>query len=365
MAVESDENPSDTSSADAECTIVDDHKKTNSNGSSMWPSADILAWKEEVVRTHFTEKETIDEKFSRLLEGDQELAVVALDTEGLQEVEQKFSSTAGSEEMTEDLRSGGAQMSRTKETTDPLPGLLTSRTKAKKEDLTKTGEDVGDNVRSTLPLVKKWLRPGAHFLRLEGWQSSDTVSRKIKKGRNVSSIILACGLARWEMLSNKCNNEGNAMWRRIWDKLDKLATDSQVTWKGHSSIGHTVRMDFVFSDEEVSRKFLSLSNEMRKRVSREEDVKWQSFSHTESELGWGEEPVLREQDVVDMTQDHVQGNNFFRCFCCEKRILNSKTNFQSLRELSSNARRGRICYLPIQQHLGSQSYVVSKGNLHS
>ena len=365
MAVKSDENPSDTSSADAECTIVDDHKKTNSNGSSMWPSADILAWKEEVVRTHFTEKETIDEKFSRLLEGDQELAVVALDTEGLQEVEQKFSSTAGSEEMTEDLRSGGAQMSRTKESTDPLPGLLTSRTKAKKEDLTKTGEDVGDNVRSTLPLVKKWLRPGAHFLRLEGWQSSDTVSRKIKKGRNVSSIILACGLARWEMLSNKCNNEGNAMWRRIWDKLDKLATDSQVTWKGHSSIGHTVRMDFVFSDEEVSRKFLYLSNEMRKRVSREEDVKWQSFSHTESELGWGEEPVLREQDVVDMTQDHVQGNNFFRCFCCEKRIINSKTNFKSLRELSSNARRGRICYLPIQQHLGSQSYVVSKGNLHS
>ena len=128
--MESDENPSDTSSADAECTIVDDHKKTNSNGSSMWPSADILAWKEEVVRTHFTEKETIDEKFSRLLEGDQELAVVALDTEGLQEVEQKFSSTAGSEEMTEDLRSGGAQMSRTKESTDPLPGLLTSRTKA-------------------------------------------------------------------------------------------------------------------------------------------------------------------------------------------------------------------------------------------
>ena len=148
------------------------------------------------------------------------------------------------------------------------------------------------------------------------------MSRKIKKGRNVSSIILACGLARWEMLSNKCNNEGNAMWRRIWDKLDKLATDSQVTWKGHSSIGHSVRMDFVFSDEEVSRKFLSLSNEMRKRVSREEDVKWQSFSHTESELGWGEEPVLREQDVVDMTQDHVQGNNFFRCFCCEKRIIN-------------------------------------------
>ena len=71
--MESDENPSDTSCADAECSVVDDHehKKTNSDGSSLWPSADILAWKEVVVRTHFTEKETIEEKFSRLLEGDQ------------------------------------------------------------------------------------------------------------------------------------------------------------------------------------------------------------------------------------------------------------------------------------------------------
>ena len=54
MPVESDENPSDTSCADAECSVVDDHehKKTNSDGSSLWPSADILAWKEVVVRTH-------------------------------------------------------------------------------------------------------------------------------------------------------------------------------------------------------------------------------------------------------------------------------------------------------------------------
>ena len=72
MPVESDENPSDTSCADAECSVVDDHehKKTNSEGSSLRPSAAILAWKEVVVRTHFTEKETIEEKFSRLLEGE-------------------------------------------------------------------------------------------------------------------------------------------------------------------------------------------------------------------------------------------------------------------------------------------------------
>ena len=51
---------------------------------------------------------------------------------------------------------------------------------------------------------------------------------------------------------DKGNNEGNAMWRRVWDRLGKVASDQQVVWRGHSSVGHTVRMDFVFPEEEVA-----------------------------------------------------------------------------------------------------------------
>merc|ERR1719239_1305017 len=95
-----------------------------------------------------------------------------------------------------------------------------------------------------------------------------------------------------------------------------MALDQQVVWRGHShsSIGHTVRMDFVFPEEEAAKRFLSVSGEMRREVMKEEEVKWQSFSHTEEEVGYGEEPVLREQDIVAMTEETLKGNNFFSHF---------------------------------------------------
>lgn len=96
--------------------------------------------------------------------------------------------------------------------------------------------------------------------------------------------------------------------------MGKMAEDHQVVWRGHSSIGHTVRMDFVFPEEEVAKRFLSVAGEMRREATKEEEVKWQSFSHTEEELGWGDEPVLKEQDIVAMTEEMLKGSNFFSHF---------------------------------------------------
>ena len=180
------------------------------------------------------------------------------------------------------------------------------------EVLVKKEGEIGEKSLRSLPPAPKWWRPGAPILCCDGWQSGDTVLRKIKKGKNVSSIILACDMQKWVALMGKGNNEGNAMWRRVWDRLGKMAAEQQVVWRGHSSIGHTVRMDFVFPEEEAAKKFLSVAGEMWRGVMKEEEVKWQSFSHTEEEVGWGEEPVLREQDIVAMTEEMLKGRNFFR-----------------------------------------------------
>ena len=50
-------------------------------------------------------------------------------------------------------------------------------------------------------------------------------------------------------------------------------------------------------------------------------MKWQSFSHTEEEVGWGDEPVLKEQDIVAMTEEMLKGRNFFRYTCDVVRLI--------------------------------------------
>ena len=350
--------PSDKKTMEVVCrtSSATDLVCQRSDGSPNWEKVEIQKWKTEVVDDYFKEREedSIEERFRSLFTDqetltedfsedggarDDDILCDLLNGEVALSMEEKAQGYCGEnflKESEEDIEGGNdfwnqdfddagggikgaATAVSSREVLPPLEeevsrlndvGTGADVAAGSTEVVVKKESEMVEESFRNLPPAPKWWKRGAPILCLDGWQSGDTAV-KVKKGKNASSIILACNMRMWEMLVGNGNNEGNAMWRRLWDRLCKMAADHLVVWKGHSSIGHTVRMDFVFPEEELAKQFLSVTGEMRKEVMKE-NVQWHSFSHTEEEMGWGDDPVLKEQDIVAITVESMKGRNFFR-----------------------------------------------------
>ena len=82
-----------------------------------------------------------------------------------------------------------------------------------------------------------------------------------------------------------------------------------MRWWGHSTLGHQLRADYVFSDEVQARVFYGKGLELSCGLPA--DVNRKAFLLTEAEYGVGLEPELREGDILAMSG---QCQNFFRHF---------------------------------------------------